>query len=67
MTIAEADAPIDENNRLLGPLVRAKKASNYPMVTPEDVDYIDVSPMQLVGLSASLHSLPRTTTTPTGP
>lgn len=54
MTIAEADAPIDENNRLLGPLVRAKKASNYPMVTPEDVDYIDVSPMQLVGLSASL-------------
>ncbi|PIE52681.1 DNA-directed RNA polymerase subunit beta [Candidatus Fermentibacteria bacterium] len=54
MTIAEADAPIDENNMLIGPLVRAKKASNYPMVTPDEVEYIDVSPMQLVGLSAAL-------------
>ena len=53
-TVAEADSILDENNRLVGPLVRARKAGNFPMVTPEEVEYIDVSPMQLVGLSAAL-------------
>jgi DNA-directed RNA polymerase subunit beta len=53
-TVAEADSLVDENNRLVGPLVRARKAGNFPMVTPEEVEYIDVSPMQLVGLSAAL-------------
>ncbi len=53
-TVAEADSLLDENNRLVGPLVRARKAGNFPMVMPEEVEYIDVSPMQLVGLSAAL-------------
>jgi len=53
-TVAEADSLVDENNRLVGPLVRARKAGNFPMVMPEEVEYIDVSPMQLVGLSAAL-------------
>ncbi|MCK5131330.1 MAG: DNA-directed RNA polymerase subunit beta [Candidatus Sabulitectum sp.] len=53
-TVAEADSLVDEDNRLVGPLVRARKAGSFPMVTPEEVEYIDVSPMQLVGLSAAL-------------
>ncbi len=53
-TIAEADSPVDARGYLTGPLVRARKAGNFPMVRPEDIEYIDVSPMQLVGLSAGL-------------
>ncbi len=52
--VAEADSLVDDDNRLAGPLVRARKAGAFPMVTPEEVQYIDVSPMQLVGLSAAL-------------
>ena len=52
--VAEADSLVDEDNRLVGPLVRARKAGSFPMVTPDEVQYIDVSPMQLVGLSAAL-------------
>ncbi len=52
--VAEADSPIDENNMLVGNLVRSRKAGNFPMVPPEDIQYIDVSPMQLVGVSAAL-------------
>ncbi|MCK5036034.1 MAG: DNA-directed RNA polymerase subunit beta, partial [Candidatus Sabulitectum sp.] len=52
--VAEADSLVDDDNRLVGPLVRARKAGAFPMVTPDEVQYIDVSPMQLVGLSAAL-------------
>ncbi len=52
--VAEADSPVDDKSCLVGPLVRARKAGSFPMVTPDEVEYIDVSPMQLVGLSAAL-------------
>jgi DNA-directed RNA polymerase subunit beta len=52
--IAEADAEVDENGMLSGTLVRARRAGTFPMVRPSEVEYIDVSPRQLVGLSASL-------------
>ena len=53
-TIAEADAPLDEEGCLTGSLVRTRRAGTFPMVPPEDVEFIDVSPRQLVGISASL-------------
>ncbi len=53
-TIAEADAPVDDENRLMGPLVRARRAGTYPMIPPSEVEFIDVSPRQLVGVSAAL-------------
>ncbi len=54
MIIAEADAAIDKNGKLTGPLVRARRAGTFPMVKPNEVEFIDVSPTQLVGVSASL-------------
>jgi DNA-directed RNA polymerase subunit beta len=53
-TIAEADAPIDPKGFLTGSLVRARRAGTFPMVPPDEVEFIDVSPRQLVGISASL-------------
>ena len=38
----------------LGDLVNARKAGNFVLVNRDDVDYIDVSPKQLVSVAASL-------------
>jgi DNA-directed RNA polymerase subunit beta len=53
-TIAQANAPIDDNGKFLNPLVKARQRDDYPMVVPEELDYMDVSPKQLVSAAAAL-------------
>ena len=53
-TIAQANAPIDEKGNYLNSLVKARKRDDYPMVTPDEVEYMDVSPKQLVSAAAAL-------------
>ncbi|MFP4082555.1 MAG: DNA-directed RNA polymerase subunit beta [Candidatus Aminicenantes bacterium] len=53
-TVAQANAPVDENGNLVNELVSARQAGNFRLIPPEQIDYIDVSPKQLVSLSASL-------------
>ena len=53
-TIAQANAPIDENGNYINSLVKARKRDDYPMVTPDEVEYMDVSPKQLVSAAAAL-------------
>ena len=52
--IAQANAEIDENGMIVTELVNARKAGNFVLVNREEVDYIDVSPKQLVSVAASL-------------
>jgi DNA-directed RNA polymerase subunit beta len=52
--IAQANAPLDENRRFLKPLVSARVAGEFVMVKQEEVKFMDVSPDQLVSVSASL-------------
>ncbi|HDS30197.1 MAG TPA: DNA-directed RNA polymerase subunit beta, partial [Firmicutes bacterium] len=52
--IAEANALIDKNNRLLGDKVHCRTRELVRMVGPEEVDYIDVSPMQIVSPTTAL-------------
>ncbi len=52
--IAQATAPIDEKGRFRAPLVLTRHRGNYPRVNPEEVDYIDVSPKQMVSVAAAL-------------
>ena len=52
--IAQANAPIDEKGRFTGDLVSARQAGNFKLLPPEQIHYIDVSPKQLVSLSAAL-------------
>jgi len=52
--IAQANAPLDEEGRFLGDLVEARVGGQYVMVTPDKIDYMDVSPSQLVSVAASL-------------
>lgn len=53
-TIAQANAPIDEKGRFTANLISARKAGEFIMVRPEEVDYMDVSPRQLVSVASSL-------------
>lgn len=51
--VAPADAPI-ENGRLVGETVTARYKGDFKVVPVSQVQYIDVSPAQLVGVSAAL-------------
>jgi DNA-directed RNA polymerase subunit beta len=53
-TIAQANAKIDTRGRITDELVSCRKGGNFLMTTPEMVDYIDVSPKQLVSVAAAL-------------
>ncbi len=53
-TIAQANIELDENGKLVEDLVNARKQGNFVLVPQAEVDYIDVSPKQLVSVAASL-------------
>jgi DNA-directed RNA polymerase subunit beta len=52
--IAQANAPIDKDGTFLNERISARSGGDFVMVAPEQVDYMDVSPKQLVSVSASL-------------
>jgi len=51
--ISQANEPI-ENGQFTEEHVRTRNGENFPLVTPDKVDYIDVSASQIVSVSASL-------------
>jgi DNA-directed RNA polymerase subunit beta len=53
-TIAQANATIDSRSRLSDELVSCRKQGNFVMTTPDQVEFIDVSPKQLVSVAAAL-------------
>jgi len=52
--IAPADWPVDENGELVGELITTRKGGDFPLVRPEDVGLMDVSPNQFVSVAAAL-------------
>lgn len=52
--IAQANAELDENSYFVRERVSARSGGNFVMVPREKIDYMDVSPKQLVGVSTSL-------------
>jgi DNA-directed RNA polymerase subunit beta len=53
-TIAQANATLDSKNRITDELVSCRKGGNFVMTTPDQVEFIDVSPKQLVSVAAAL-------------
>ncbi|MFT5158792.1 MAG: DNA-directed RNA polymerase subunit beta [Paracoccaceae bacterium] len=53
-TIAQANAQLDENGKFINDLASSRKSGEYMLSQPENIDYIDVSPKQLVSVAASL-------------
>ena len=52
--IAQANAAVDERGRLMGPRVTARHGAEIKLVRPEDVDFMDVSPKQIVSVATAL-------------
>jgi len=52
--IAQANVGIDDKGRIIHELVNARQAGNFVLKRREEIDYIDVSPKQLVSVAASL-------------
>ncbi|MDW8336994.1 MAG: DNA-directed RNA polymerase subunit beta [Tepidimonas sp.] len=52
--IAQANAELDEEGRLVGELVSAREKGESVLTTPDRVQYMDVSPAQIVSVAASL-------------
>ena len=53
-TVAQANAKLDDGGKFANDLVSTRQAGEYMLNTPENIDYIDVSPKQLVSVAASL-------------
>ncbi|MGD1986340.1 MAG: DNA-directed RNA polymerase subunit beta, partial [Desulfobacterales bacterium] len=52
--IAQANAPIDKKGAYINPLVTSRVAGEFMMVEKQKIDLMDISPNQLVSVSASL-------------
>ena len=53
-TIAQANAPLDGEGLFMNPLVRARRRGDYVIAPVEQIDYMDVAPIQIVSVAASL-------------
>jgi DNA-directed RNA polymerase subunit beta len=52
--IAQANAPLDSQKRYVNPMVTSRVAGEFMMVPREEIELMDISPNQLVSVSASL-------------
>ncbi|MGH8119349.1 MAG: DNA-directed RNA polymerase subunit beta, partial [Gammaproteobacteria bacterium] len=52
--IAQANAALDEKGRLTDELISSRHQNEFTLSTPDKVNYMDVSPMQIVSVAASL-------------
>ena len=53
-TIAQANSPVSSDGSFIEELVSCRKGLNFVLSRKENIDYIDVSPKQLVSVAASL-------------
>jgi DNA-directed RNA polymerase subunit beta len=52
--IAEATTPVDKKGNLIGDAISVRVGGDFKMLSPEEIQYMDVSPKQIVGISAAL-------------
>ncbi len=53
-TIARGNVPFDKDGRIIGDRILACRRGDFPLVSPKEIDYIDVSPKQMVSVAAAL-------------
>lgn len=54
LRVAPGDIPIDENGQILGKKVTVRYRQEFASTTPDQVDYVAVSPVQIVSVATSL-------------
>ncbi|QYX30874.1 DNA-directed RNA polymerase subunit beta [Sphaerospermopsis torques-reginae] len=54
LRVAPGDIPVDENGHIIGPQVPVRYRQEFSTTTPEQVDYVAVSPVQIVSVATSM-------------
>ncbi len=54
MTIAQSNAALDDKGNFKSAVVKSRKEGDFPLVDPQQLDYMDVAPNQIVSIAASL-------------
>ncbi len=52
--IAQGNAPLDDEGHFLSDRVKARLDADFPVVTPAEVELMDVAPQQIASIAASL-------------
>ena len=52
--IAQANADLDKNGKILQERIKAREMGDFPIVEPKKIDFMDVAPNQIASISASL-------------
>jgi DNA-directed RNA polymerase subunit beta len=52
--IGQGNAPYDENGKFVRTRVKARRDADFPVVSPEEVELMDVSPQQIASIAAAL-------------
>ena len=52
--IAQANAELDENHRLISDIVSCRYKNEFALSSPDRIEYVDVAPAQIVSVAASL-------------
>ena len=53
-TIAQANAPINDNGKFVNDKIKARFEGDFPVVEPKEVSLMDVAPNQIASIAASL-------------
>jgi DNA-directed RNA polymerase subunit beta len=54
LQVAPGDIPVDENGYILGESVPVRYRQDFTTTTPDQVDYVAVSPVQIISVATSL-------------
>ncbi|MFZ4426095.1 MAG: DNA-directed RNA polymerase subunit beta [Saprospiraceae bacterium] len=52
--IAQANAPLDEAGNFLSDRIKCRDSGDFPVLAPDEIEFMDVAPNQIVGVSASM-------------
>ena len=53
-TVAQATTPQDEDGRITESRVKARRQADFPIVSPDEIDLIDIASNQIASIAASL-------------
>ncbi len=53
-TIAQGNAPVNDDGSFINPKVKARLDADFPIVAPEELQLMDVAPIQIASIAASL-------------
>ena len=52
--IAQANAPLNDDGTFVNEFVLCREKGDFPLLRPEDIDYMDVAPDQMVSVAAAM-------------